>query len=368
MSDNYDSTPVAKLGVIGCGNISDIYLEMTQRFKNLNVVACADLNLERAQSQAQKHGIARACTVKEMLDSDVDVILNLTIPAAHFDVASQALEAGKHVYNEKPLTVELSEARALLELARSKGLQVGGAPDTFLGAGLQTARALIDEGAIGRPINALGSFMYPGHERWHPNPAFYYQHGGGPLFDMGPYYLTALVALMGPIAKVSCMAHTSFPERVSLSGERIKVETPTHISTTFQFVQGGIGTLIVSFDAAGTQMPHLEVFGAKATLSCPNPNFFEGPVKMLVAGENTWLEQPLTRSFVQNSRGIGVSEMMHAVANGRQARASGELTAHVLEVMHASLQSDREGRQIEISSRPAQPAPLPADFVRLFKA
>ncbi len=365
----YDSTPVAKLGVIGCGNISDIYLEMTQRFKNLSVVACADLDLERAKSQAHKHGIPRACSVQELLDSDVDVVLNLTTPAAHSDIASQALEAGKHVYNEKPLTVELSEARALLELASRKGLQVGGAPDGFLGGGLQTSRALMDAGAIGTPINALASFMYPGHESWHPSPAFYYQRGGGPLLDMGPYYLTALVALMGPIAKVSCMAHTSFPERVAaLTGERIKVETPTHISTTFQFVSGGIGTLIVSFDVVATQMPRIEIFGSKATISCPDPNFYKGPVRTISLGEKDWLEQPLTHGFVENSRGLGLSEMMHAVAHGRQARASGELAAHVLEIMHASLQSAEEGRQIEISSRPAQPAPLPVNFVRMLKS
>lgn len=354
-----------KVGIIGCGNISGIYLKNSQEtFEILEVAACADLIPERAQQQAESYGVPCACTVEELLDDpDIEIVINLTTPQAHFTVAMQAIEAGKSVHNEKPLALTREEGQQLLEAAAKQGVRIGGAPDTFLGGGHQTCRKLIDDGWIGEPIAATAFMLGHGHESWHPSPVFYYQVGGGPMFDMGPYYLTALINLMGPIRRVSGEAAITFPERTITSqplyGTTIEVETPTHIASTLQFASGAVGTIITSFDVWAHQLPRIEVYGTQGTLSVPDPNGFGGPVRIRRPGDTEWREVPLTHGYAENSRGIGVADMAYALRSGRDHRANGRLAYHVLDVMHATLDSPREGRHVEVDSSCEQPAPLP---------
>ncbi|MFW5839918.1 MAG: Gfo/Idh/MocA family protein, partial [Planctomycetota bacterium] len=279
------------IGIVGCGNISGIYLQADRKFQVLKTVAVADLDPARASQQAEKYNVPRACGVDELLSaSDVDIVVNLTPPHAHAAVGLAALENGKHVYNEKPLSVDLQQAGQMLELAEQKGLRVGCAPDTFLGAGLQTSRKLIDDGAIGRPIAATGFMMGHGPERWHPNPDFFYKPGGGPLFDMGPYYLTAMVSLLGPIRAVAGVTGMAMQQREIGSearrGEKIDVETPTHIVGLLEFDSAAIGNLITSFDVWGAQLPRIEIYGTEGSLSVPDPNHFGGPVKIRRSGDS----------------------------------------------------------------------------------
>ena len=293
------STSLSKLrvAVAGCGYISDIYLSNLAKFAGVEVCAVADLDMERARASALRHGVARVLTTDAVYaDAGIDLILNLTQPAQHAEVARRALQSGKHVYNEKPLTLDLDEARGPLETARSAALQICCAPDTVLGAGIQTCRKLIDSGAIGEPVAATAFMTNHGHERWHPDPAFYYQPGAGPMFDMGPYYLSALVNLIGPIDSVSAFARASFPERVIGSkpkrGQRIEVNTPTHVAGQMQFANGAIGTIVTSFDIWGAKLPFIEVHGTEGSLSVPDPNTFGGPVSLKVR-DGDWTEVPL---------------------------------------------------------------------------
>lgn len=352
------------VGVIGCGNISGIYLEAGQKFEILKIVACADIDLERAQTQAAKYGIPRACSVAELLaDPSIEIVINLTIPAAHGDVALAALEAGKSVYNEKPLAIERADAQAMLELAKQKNLRVGCAPDTFLGAGLQTCRALIDSGVIGVPVAATAFMMGHGPEGWHPNPDFFYQRGAGPMFDMGPYYLTALISLFGPVQRVTGSARISFAERTitsqPLHGTVIKVNTPTHVAGLLDFASGPVATLITSFDVWYAELPRIEIYGSLGTLSVPDPNTFGGPVRLRLAGEKEWREAPIAHGYTANSRGLGVADMAYALRTGREQRASGELAYHVLDLMHAFHDASQAGKHIDLASTCAQPAALP---------
>ncbi len=376
------------VGIIGAGYISEIYLaNLTTRFDNLRVVAIADLMVERARERAAKVGIA-AMTVGELLaDPAIELVVNLTIPLAHAEVALAAVSAEKSVYNEKPLTETREQGKALLALARERGVHVGGAPDTFLGGGLQTARKLIDDGAIGLPIAATANMYTRGHERWHPDPAFYYQPGAGPMFDMGPYYVTALVSLLGPVVRVGSSAGISFPERTITSepkrGEIIQVNTPTHIAATLDFATGAIGTFTTSFDLYDTTHSVLTIYGTGGTLRLPDPNTFGGTISILQSaackarrdplsvgrrpgeeavapsGDPTWEDVPLTHGFTDNSRGLGVADLARAIREGSPARASGDLAYHVLDVMHATLESSDEGRHILIESTVDRPAPLP---------
>lgn len=354
-----------KVGIIGCGNISGIYLKNSQEtFEILEVAACADLIPERAQDQAETHGVACACSVDELLaDPEIEIVINLTTPQAHFPVAMQVIEAGKSVHNEKPLALTRAEGQELLAAAERKGVRVGCAPDTFLGGGHQTCRKLIDDGWIGEPIAATAFMLCHGHESWHPSPVFYYKIGGGPMLDMGPYYLTALVNLMGPVRRVSGEAEITFPERTitsePLHGTRIDVETPTHIASTLQFESGAVGTLIMSFDVWAHQLPRIEIYGTEGTLAVPDPNGFSGPVMIRRAGDSAWREVPLTHGYAENSRGIGVADIAYALRSGRPHRASGELAYHVLDVMLATLDSPKEGRHISLESTCPRPAPLP---------
>ena len=355
---------VTRVGLIGCGTISGIYLKNLTAYEGVEVAACADIDMARARQQAEKYSVPRACTVEELLDDpSISLVVDLTIPAAHGAVGQQVLEAGKAVYNEKPLAIERDGAQRMLDLASERGLRVGGAPDTFLGAGLQTCRQVIDQGTIGTPIAATAFMLGHGPERWHPNPDFFYQPGAGPMFDMGPYYLTALVTLLGPVRRVTGSARISFPERTigsePLKGTKITVRTPTHVAGVLDFAGGPIATIVTSFDVWSHNTPRLEIYGSEGTLSLPDPNTFGGPVRVRLSGEQEWTDVPLTHGNAANSRGIGVLDMAQAIREGRPQRASGALAYHVLDLMHAVHDASRQGRHVEMTSTCERPAPLP---------
>ncbi len=353
-----------RVGIIGCGNISGIYMKNLKSFEEIELVACADLDVDRAKAKAAEYGIPRGCTVEELLgDEEIDIVVNLTIPAAHAEVSLKALQAGKHVYSEKPLAASLEDGKRILAAAEERGLKVGCAPDTFLGAGIQTCRRLILEGAIGEPIAATAFMMARGHEFWHPSPEFYYQAGGGPMFDMGPYYLTALVALIGPIREIAGMTSISFPERTIYSepkkGTRIRVEVPTHIAGTMRFASGAVGTIITSFDIpGGSTLPNIEIYGSLGTLKVPDPNIFGGKVLISSAGSPEWQEVPLELPYADNSRGLGVLDMARAIRSGGEYRASGALAYHVLEAMHGFYISSDTGSVYRMHSSVEPPALL----------
>ena len=357
------SREAIKIGVIGCGNISSAYLSISKQFPVLDVVAVADIDMDRARARAKEFEIARACTVDELLaDSEIKIVLNLTIPVAHGDVGMAALEAGKSMYTEKPLAVTREDGQKMLALAKEKGLLVGGAPDTFLGGGHQTCRKLIDDGWIGQPVAATAFMLGHGHESWHPDPEFYYKPGGGPMFDMGPYYLTALVNMMGPVRRVTGATRVTFQERTITSekkyGQVIEVEVPTHIAGVMDFACGAIGTIVTSFDVWGAHVPCIEVYGTEGSLSVPDPNGFGGTV-MVKRGAGDWKEVPLAHGYTENTRSIGVADMACALLSGRKQRASGELTYHVLDLMHAFHDASDSGSHVELESSCAQPAALP---------
>ncbi len=356
--------PRTKIGFVGCGNVSNLYFKVARSFDNLEVAACADADVKRAKTQAEKYGLRQACTVEALLaDPAIEIVVNLTPPGAHAQIALAALEAGKSVYNEKPLAIERQDAHRILEVAGRKGLQVGGAPDTFMGAGLQTCRKLIDEGAIGQAVGAAAFMLSRGPEAWHPDPNFFYQPGAGPMFDVGPYYLTALVSLLGAVRRVTGATRISFTERTVGSGprqgEKITVRTPTHIAGLLEFVSGPIATIVTSFDVWNSNMPFIEIYGSEGTLSTPDPNTFGGPVRLWRAQTLTWEEVPLVPGYTENSRSLGVADMARAIQTGRPHRASGQLAFHVLDTMHAIHEAARDGRHVELSSGCDRPAAFP---------
>ena len=353
-----------RVGIVGCGNISDIYLEAPGKFPVLEIAAVSDLDRARADAKAEKHGVKRVLSVDELIaDPDIDAVLNLTIPAAHFSVCQEAIEAGKHVYVEKPLSLTREEGNKMLATAKKMGLRVGCAPDTFLGGGIQTCLDLIKGGAIGHPVAASGFMMSHGPEAWHPDPEFFYKEGAGPMFDMGPYYLTAMIALMGPIGDVTATTRISFPEREigsgAKKGQMITVDTPTHVAGVIEFESGVVGTLATSFDVWSAELPRIEIYGSEGTLSVPDPNIFGGPVRLRKSGDNEWHDVELTHGWSENSRGIGLADMAMAIKENRPHRASGELANHVLEAMHGFLQAGRERKHYVMTTSPAQPEALP---------
>jgi len=357
-------TPV-KVGLVGCGTISRIYCQNAQKLTAIEIAACTDLVPERARERATAYGIPTVYdTVVELLaDPAIEIVLNLTIPAAHAEVALAALEAGKSVYNEKPLAVTREDGKRIVALARECNLRVGCAPDTFLGAGLQTCREIIDAGTIGEPVAATAFMLGHGPEGWHPDPDFYYQVGGGPMFDMGPYYLTALVSMLGPVRRVTGSARITSPERVIGSepkrGQIIHVNTPTHLAGVMDFTQGAVGTLVTSFDVWGANVPRVEIYGTQGSLSVPDPNTFGGPVRLLRAGSKEWEDVPVTRPYAENSRGIGLADMATALRSGRPHRANGDLAYHVLDLMHAFHDASATNTHITVASTCECPAPLP---------
>ncbi len=352
-----------KIGIIGTGNIFGRYVEKCRAFEILDIVACADIDPHKARAKAEAFDIPQVFPVEELLgDPEIEVVVNLTVPTAHAGVSLAIIEAGKHLYSEKPLAVTRRDGQQVLAAAQEKGVQVGCAPDTFLGGGLQTCRKLVDDSWIGEPVAGVAFMAQHGPESWHPNPDFFYQVGGGPLLDVGPYYLTALINLLGPVRRVAGMARISFPERIATSeeryGRRIPVEVPTHVAGTLDFASGPIVTLITSFDVWASSLPRIELYGSEGTLRAPDPNTFGGSVLVRRAKAQGWSEMPLIHSAAVG-RGIGVADMAYALRRDRPHRASGEVAYHVLDVMQALVESSEAGEHIEITSRCTRPAPLP---------
>ncbi len=351
-----------KIGVIGCGTISAIYLKnFTTIFNNLlEVAACSDINLETAKEKAEKFNIPKVCSVEQLLaDPEIEIIANLTNPKSHYDICVAALEAGKHVYVEKPLSVTRESGMKIVEKARENGLLVGGAPDTFMGAGIQTCRRLIDSGAIGEPVAVTAFRATHGPEDWHPNPDFYYKTGGGPLFDVGPYDLTALVNLIGPVSKVQSSASITFPTRTITSkpkfGQAIDVEVPTHVTSILTFENGAVGTFITSFDMWTPQPPFIEVYGTEGSLRVPDANTFGGPVYIFKKGASGWEEVPVTQNYNQDSRGLGVADMAFPLLTGSKQRAGSDLLFHVLDVMQSIVESSEKQSSCPLTSSCERP-------------
>ncbi|WP_309073546.1 Gfo/Idh/MocA family oxidoreductase [Paenarthrobacter sp.] len=352
-------TPL-NVGVIGCGAIIAQYLANFRRLDSINLVAVADLDPARAQAVADSYDGVRALTVDDLLAADdVDLVLNLTIPAAHADIALRAIAAGKSVYGEKPLAATTAEARQVLDAAAAAGVVVGCAPDTVLGTGIQTARKAIDDGLIGSPVSATATMATPGHERWHPNPDFYYQPGGGPLLDMGPYYVSALVTLLGPVVSVVGAASHTRNERTIGSGPRqgqkVPVDIDSHVTGVLVHESGALSTLFMSFDAVKTKSPNIEIHGETGSLMVPDPNYFEGDVQLFALGAEDWETLPVSAGYVDSGRGFGIADLA-ATPAGQEPRAGGQLAFHALDVMESVLESAKNGQAVAIKSTASRPA------------
>lgn len=351
------------IGLIGTGNISSQYLKAASSFPILEVRAVSDMNPEAAKARGAEFGVPAKSVADLLADPAIDIVINLTVPGAHVPVSLQAVAAGKHVYSEKPFGISVAEARTLVDAAKAKGVRIGSAPDTFLGGAHQTSRKLIDEGAIGRPVAATAFFGCPGHERWHPSPAFYYLAGGGPILDMGPYYVTDIVNLLGPVRRVSAIATRPREERVigsePLKGTRIPVEVATHVAGTMETVGGAVVTLVMSFDMPKHRHSPIEVYGTEGTMLVPDPNFFDGQIEIAKTGEE-WQPVPTEHGHAEhNLRIMGVADMATAIRSGRPHRANGDLAFHVLEVMEAFQRSSDAGTHIDMTTRPERPAMMP---------
>ncbi|MCX8454431.1 Gfo/Idh/MocA family protein [Paenarthrobacter ureafaciens] len=363
MGNPLENTKQLNVGIIGCGAIIAQYLSNFRRLDPVNLVAVADLDPARAQAVADSYEGVRAVSVEELLAADdVDLVLNLTIPAAHADVALKAIANGKSVYGEKPLAATTEEARQVLDAARAAGVVVGCAPDTVLGTGIQTARKAIDDGLIGAPISATATMATPGHERWHPNPDFYYQPGGGPLLDMGPYYVSALVTLLGPVVSVVGAASHTRNERTIGSGPRegqkVPVDIDSHVTGVLVHASGALSTLFMSFDAVKTKSPNLEIHGEKGSLVVPDPNHFDGEVQLFALGAEDWETLPVSAGYMDSGRGFGIADLA-ATPAGQEPRAGGGLAFHALEVMESVLESAKSGQSVSIKSTAQRPPAVP---------
>ncbi len=363
-----------KVGVVGCGAISGAYLGMAKNFPQVEIAACADLDFERAKAKASEFNIPKAVSVDEIFsDPSIEIVLNLTVPKAHVPIALRAIEAGKHTYAEKPLAIDRADGRKMLDAAKARGVMVGCAPDTFLGAGIQTARKCIDDGEIGKPVAFTSLWLSRGHESWHPSPEFYYEVGGGPMFDMGPYYLTALLNLLGPIHRLAGSATVQIPERTITHknkeggpgpkfGKKVPVETPDHISGIIEFANGCSGCIMTSFatmfSGHDNKQP-ITIYGTEGTLRVPDPNGFDGPVSLRKTGESEWREVP--HAFVKGyGRSVGLADMAYAIRSRRPVRASGALAFAVLDAMQGFLDSSKSGQYHKMTAPFERPAPMPA--------
>lgn len=361
-----------RVGVVGTGNISSIYLENSHKFREYEVVAVADILQDRAQEQADKFSIPRALSVDELIvDPEVELVLNLTIPSAHAGIAIRSLQAGKVAYGEKPFATNREDGQAILDAAAAAGLVVGCAPDTFLGAGIQTVRHAIDSGRIGTPHGAMCVMAGPGPAVWHPDPGFFFQPGGGPVLDMGPYYITNLVTLLGPIKRVSAKGYSPGKERTigkgPKAGQTIPVDVLTTVSAQLELESGVLATLFMSWDVWGTENTNVEIYGEDGALSGWDPNTFHGPIKFRDAKiaeangwDQVWEELDLVSPHDGNSRGLGLADIAVAHRTGVAPRASGTLAFHVLDVMLSIIESAEQDRPIEIGSRAERPEALPA--------
>ncbi len=377
---------MAKLGVgiIGCGNISTTYCKFAPTFRSLDLRAVSDLNMDLANARAAEFGV-RAETVDDLLAAgDIDVIVNLTIPAAHYYVSTRILNAGKHAYTEKPIVLTLDEGNRLRDLADSKGLRVGSAPDTFLGGAHQQARAALDAGKIGRVIGGTCHVMGHGMEAWHPNPDFFFKPGGGPVLDMGPYYITNLIQLIGPVKSVTAMAGTSFPNRTigngPRNGEVLTVETPTNIHAVMEFANGAIVTLGASWDVWKNAHQNMELYGETGSMYVPDPNFFGGEVKVSdKGGDMTALpgwDHPYGVANMKDGQGndranyrcAGLADMATAIDEGRQHRCNIDVAVHAVDVMTSILKSGAERRWVETTTTCDRPDALSPDEARALLA
>ncbi|WP_138445007.1 Gfo/Idh/MocA family protein [Sinomonas susongensis] len=358
-----------RIGIVGCGKIVAQYLTSFRRLRSVRLVAVADIDMGRAQAVASEWNDGgadtevRAVSVEELLASpDVDLVLNLTIPAAHADVALKAIAAGKSVYGEKPLAATTAEGRRVLDAAREAGVVVGCAPDTVLGTGIQTARKAIDDGLIGSPVAATATMVTPGHERWHPNPDFYYLPGGGPLLDMGPYYVSALVTLLGPVVSViGAASHTRSEREIGSgprAGEKIPVEIDTHVTGVLTHESGALSTLVMSFDAVATNSSNIEVHGSDGTLAVPDPNHFDGDTRLFRLGGSEWETLPVSAGYTDSGRGYGIADLA-TTPEGEEPRAGGALAFHVLDVMESLLDSAHSGKSVAVTSRAPRPSAVP---------
>ena len=355
----------SRVGIVGCGVIAKVYAEKLNALPFIDLVACADIDAQRAAEFARTHGIARALSVDALLaDGDIDLVVNLTIPQAHVAVSRAAIDTGKSVYCEKPLALTVREGRGLVAAARAANVRIGCAPDTFLGGGLQTCRQLIDAGAIGEPVAANAFMLSPGPEGWHPRPQIFYERGAGPMFDMGPYYFTALVMLLGPARRVTGSARITRAQRTigsePLKGQQIDVQVPTHVASVIDFVSGPIATLVSSFDVQASRNRWIEIYGTQGTLSVPDPNTFGGPVQIKRHFRDEWHDVPLTHGNAQQSRGIGLADMVRGAQRNRPHRASGELALHVLDLMESSIRASQLGAHVTLDTTCTRPEPLAA--------
>ncbi len=351
-----------RIGIIGCGDIAGkAYVPGARHYAACELAAVASRDPDKARAFAAEHDIPRGCGVDELLaDPTITLVANLTPPEVHAALTRAILEAGKHVYVEKPLALSRAEAEPVLALARERGLRIACAPDTFLGTGLQTCRRVLDAGEIGAVIGGVAHFACPGHEGWHPNPAFYYAPGGGPLFDMGPYYITALVSLLGPVHSVCGFAVRGERERTVATGprtgDRLGVAVDTHVAGVLRFAGGAVIELMMSFETWGHHLPLLELYGSAGSLALPDPNTFAPPVR-LKQGTGDWRELPCAHET--GRRGAGIADLLSALASGRAHRASAELAFHVLDVMESLLTAAHEQRVVAIRSSCRRPAPVP---------
>ena len=352
-----------RVGIIGVGNISTQYLAHIPTLPTLKLIALADLDMARAAEVAAKAGVESRSVDELLASKDIDVILNLTTPGAHAVIAMKALTAGKHVFGEKPLALTVEEAKPMMELAKSSGLRIGSAPDTVLGTGIQTSRDLLDSGKIGKPLAASAFWSAPGHELWHPAPQFYYLPGAGPLFDMGPYYLTALVTLLGPVVSVIGSSTRSDRKRTvetgELAGTELRVEVETHISALLEHASGVTSTIIMSFEVWAARLPRIEVYGTEGTISVPDPNMFSDEVQIYTSENREWKVAPASAGYMDAGRGFGLADMAIAIDKNQPHRASGDLAFHVLEIMESILKSAKGDQRITMKSTVAQPEKVP---------
>lgn len=359
-----------KVGIVGNGNISPIYLQnLTKTFEITEVKAVCDLIPERsAKAQADWDIPVVYKDMHELFaDPEIEIVVNLTTPKQHFGVAMEALKAGKNTHSEKPMSVSRKDAVQIKNLAKEKNLRVGCAPDTFMGAGIQTCRKLLDDGYIGKPIGATAFMCCHGHESWHPDPEFYYEAGGGPMLDMGPYYVTALVNLLGPVKSLTGMAKASFDTRTITNagkyGKIVQVEVPTHVNGLLEFECGAIGSILTTFDVWAAEHPWIEIFGTEGTMWVPDPNGFDGPVR-ICRNDRKVFEMPLTHPYKENCRGIAVADMAYSLRSGRKHRASGELAFHVLDIMEGIIDSSVSGSHYTPVSTCERPAPMPMNVIK----
>lgn len=363
------------IGILGCGNIVDQYLQSLTKL-DLGPAAVSDIDASRAESKASEYGVPRVLSPDALFDDDgVELIINLTPPALHTALNLRAIESGKHVYSEKSLAVTLDEAKRQVEAAEAKGVTLGCAPDTFLGAGLQTCRRLYDEGAVGTPAFAIGTMIYGGPDNWHPDPLFFFRAGAGPLMDMGPYYITALVNLLGPVRSVVGSTRSTLAERTvktgGKAGERFRVETPSHVSCQLEFECGAIASLIMSFDGfagGGERLPRIVLFGTEGTLDMPDPNTFGGPISLQRRGGEAETIEAAPSTTVEAFRGLGVLDQIRAVREGRPLRASGRLACHVVDVMTSALRAGERGERVMMATTAERPEPWPDPLAALASA